>query len=279
VRAAHSPQHNWAPVIVMIAVAIVLTIGQHRARGSAGVSFAERAAWRVVWPVQSSLVTFGTVLRNLNTAALHGGRLARENEELRRRVAELEADKMAMYTYYLDNMAMRKKLGWDATGVPMGTPARVINWSSGPQGRRITIEASSPLEPGNIVRTEAGLVGRVYSAEGNRGTVVMLITADHAVAARILRENGDHGIVYAAPPEQGNGQMLVLSKLPQSADVRVGDRVVSSGQGGVYPDGLPIGVVERVERSEVNVASIVAYVKPFADFDHLDYVRVIRRGG
>jgi cell shape-determining protein MreC len=48
--------------------------------------------------------------------------------------------------------------------------------------------------------------------------------------------------------------------------------------GEVYPAGIPIGVVERVERSAVNVTSITAYVRPFADFQHLNYVQIIRRG-
>jgi len=279
VRATHTPQLRWGPVLIMAAIAIVLTVAQHRARSTVGRSLFERAARGVVWPVQSSLVTFGTVMRNLNTAALHGGRLARENEQLRQRVAELEAEKMAMYNYYLENKAMRAKLGWDGVGEIEDTPARVIDWSFGPRRRRITIEATREIEVGNIVRTAAGLVGRVIDAQGCRATVVLLIDADHAVAARILRENGDHGIVYAAPQRRQGRQCLMLSKLPQGADVRVGDRVVTSGLGGVYPPGLPIGVVEEVVRSEVNVASIVAYIKPFADFEHLDYVRVIRRGG
>jgi len=263
----------------MALVAAILTVVQHRARGTGEVSFAERAARRVLWPAQSALGTVGTVWRNLNPAALHGGRLARERDELLRRVAELEADKIAMYTYYLENKAMKAKLGWDATGVPAGTPARVIDWSSDPRRKRIIIEAARELERGTIVRTEAGLVGRVIEAQGTRGIVVLLLDADHAVAARILRQDGDHGIIYVAPQQQEGDQMLLLSKLPHGAVVQQGDVVVSSGLGGVYPAGLPIGVVERVERSEVNVASIVAYVKPYADFDHLDYVRVVRRGG
>lgn len=53
---------------------------------------------------------------------------------------------------------------------------------------------------------------------------------------------------------------------------------MSSGDGGVYPQGVPIGFIESVETSAVNVASITAYIHPFADFEHLDYVLVERRG-
>ncbi|MGD9495841.1 MAG: rod shape-determining protein MreC [Armatimonadota bacterium] len=275
----HGARERWEPVLIMLVLAAIMTVGQHRARGAGGVSVFERVARHAVWPVQSGLVAVGTVLDNIKTAALLGGRLARENEELRRRVADLESERIAMYGYYLENRAMKAKLGWDGATLVSGIPARVIDWTSDPSRRRITIEASVQIERGMIVRTAAGLVGRVIEAEGTRGTVVLLLDADHAVAAKILREGGDLGMIYAAPQEHQGKQMLLLDKLPHGADVRVGDRVVSSGLGQVYPAGLPIGVVERVERSEVNAASIVAYVKPYADMDHLDYVLVIPRGG
>lgn len=263
----------------MVLVAVVLTVGQHRARAVGTVSLAERMAQRVVWSVESVLVTFGSVAGNLKTAALEGGALARENQELRRQVADLQAEKNMLLGYYHENKALKAKLGWDGTGVPDGIAARVIDWWSDPRRKRITIEASRELEPGNIVRTAAGLVGRVVEAQGNRGVVVLLVDGDHAVAAKVLRENGDRGIVYAAPPTGDTAGMLMLKVFEGPADVRVGDVVVSSGLGGVYPPGLPIGRVERVERSSAGVSAIVAYLRPFADFDHLDFVRVIRLGG
>lgn len=278
-RSLHAPQARWEPVLAMVLLAALLTIGQHRARVAGEVSLGERAAQRVVWAVESVLVTLGSVVGNLKTAALEGGALARENEDLRRQVADLQAEKNMLLGYYHENKALKAKLGWDGTGVPDGIPARVIDWSSDPRRKRITIEASRELERGNIVRTAAGLIGRVIEAQGTRGVVVLLVDGDHAVAARVLRQNGDQGIVYAAPPTGDAIGMLMLKVFEGPADVRAGDVVVSSGMGGVYPAGLPIGVVQRVERSAVGVSAIVAYLRPFADFDHLDFVRVIRQGG
>lgn len=278
-RSTRTAQFRWEPILLMVAIAIALTVLQHRASGGRTSSFPVRIASRVVLPVQSAMVAGGDVLSRMTTAAFSDrAALLAENEELRRRVAEAEADKLAMLTYYHQNRAMKEKLGWDATGQSDGTAARVIDWSSGPSRRQVTIEANRELERGNIVRTARGLVGRVIEAQGRRGVVVLLTDAEHAVAARILRAGGDYGIVYAAPDAGRGEQMLMLSKLPTNADVRQGDRVVSSGLGGVYPPDLPIGVVVSVERSPVNAASIVAYVRPYADFEHLDYVRVIRRG-
>lgn len=271
-------EYGWGPIALMAVVAIAVTVAQHRARNGGDLSLPERAAHAAVWPVQSALVRGGDVLEDVATAAWRGRALVRENQELRRRVAELEAEKLWMKTYYHENRDLKRKLGWDGLESPDWTAARVIDWASGPQRKSITIEANRELEPGNIVKTDAGLVGRVIEAEGRRGEVILLLDARSAVAAKILRADGDHGMVYPAPEAAGGEQVLMLSKLRPGADVRVGDAVISSGLGGVYPKGLPIGVVERVESSPVEAVSIIAYLRPYADFDHLNFVRVARKG-
>lgn len=277
-RSLHTRDNRWGPIIAMAVIAAACTALQHRPQASSEASGPERAARAVVWPVQSALVSVGWAAGNVASAALRGGELARENERLRRQVAELESQRLAMWSCYLENKAIKRDLGWEGGGPPETTVAQVVGWSPGGQNMRVTIQANRELERGNVVKTEAGLVGRVIEAQGRRGVVVLLLDAQHAVAAKLLKEKGDHGIVYAAPDASEGRQVLELSKLPPGADVEVGDRVVSSGVGSVYPAGLPIGVVQRVERSPVNAASKIAYLLPYADFHHLDFVQVIRRG-
>lgn len=277
-RAMHGPAMRWEPIIVMVVVAAACTWMQHRARATGAVSLPERAARAAVWPLQSVLVRGGTFTRNVALAAYRGRHIVEENEKLRRRVQHLEAEKLRMVGYYHDNLAIRKKLGWPGQEAPPRIAARVIDWSSGMRRKRVTIEANRELERGNIVRTDAGLVGRVIQAQGHRGTVMLLTDAESAVAGRIQRQDGDRGMVYAAPEASESGTMLKLAPYSHNVDLREGDAVVSSGDGGVYPKGLPVGVIERVETSAVNVAAITAYIRPFADFEHLDYVVVERRG-
>ncbi len=262
----------------MAVVAAIITWTQHRARAAGEVSLPERAARATVWPLQSALTSGGEVVRNVAVAAYRGRELVAENERLERRVRQLEAEKLRMVSYYHENTAMRKKLGWPPLEPPPSVAARVIDWSSGQSRKRITIEANRELERGNVVRTGAGLVGRVIEAQGNRGTVVLLDDRESAVAARVQRENGDFGMVRASLDEEEEGAALRMVPHSHKADLRVGDVVVSSGDGGVYPKGLPIGVIVNIRTSEVNVASITAYIRPFADLEHLDYVLVERRG-
>lgn len=273
-----SDQAQWRGVIIIAALAIVITVCQHSARSAGRLSAFEVAAKRVVWPLQSLLVGSGQAVRNVGVAAVRGGAIARENQELRRRVHELEADKILMFENVLEIKRIREKLGFEQEHAPEGVPARVVGRSSGWSRRRITIEtgAGRELEVGNPVVTMAGLVGRVIEAHGDRGEVVLLLDAEHAVAG-IVQPSRDEGLVYPAPEAQRGEQMLQLSKLSRGSDIRVGQTVLSSGLGEVYPPKIPIGTIERVERSPVGGGAIVAYVRPFVDFNHLDYVMVRRR--
>ncbi len=278
-RGAHRERHDWRPVIVMVVLAIIMTIGQHRAQGRGGTGLAETVARAAVWPVQRLFVNVGTVGRNVGVAVFYGSELARQNHELTERVKELDADKTRMMTYYLENMAIKKKLGFELPAGPEGTGARVIGWTASGSRRRITIEAGRDrnLEVGRIVVTSAGLVGRIVTAQGRYAEVVLLLEPGHAVAGIIQKLPRDQGMVYAAPDNEPGDQMLQLSKVRRGSYIEVGDVVISSGLGGVYPVGLRIGTVERVERSSFSGSSIVAYVRPFADFNHLDWVKVLPR--
>ncbi len=270
---------GWRWVAVMTLLAVILTMGQHRAHTRGATSVVENVARGLVWPAQWALVGVGSVARNIVVATFYGSRLAQENRELRERVKELQADKTRMNTYYLENMRIKEKLGFEPPGKPAGIPARVVGWSSGGNRERITIRAGRDreLEVGRVVATSAGLVGRIVEAQGRYAEVVLLLEPGHAVAGLVQRIPSDQGMVYPSPDNQPGDQMLQLSKVRRGSDTRVGDVVISSGLGGVYPPGLGIGTVESVERSSFSGSSIVAYVRPFADFNHLDYVLVLKR--
>ncbi len=271
-------QAQWRGVIIIVALAIVMTVCQHAAHSAGRLSVSEVAAKRIVWPLQSLLVGSGHVVRNVGLAVVRGEAIAHENQVLHQRVQELEVDKILMFENALEIKRIRENLGFEQEHAPEGVPARVVGRSSGWSRRRITIQTGGgrELEVGNPVRTMAGLVGRVVEAHGNRGEVVLLLDAEHAVAC-IVQPSGDQGMIYPAPEAQRGEQMLQLSKLSRGSDIRVGQTVLSSGMGEVYPPKIPIGRIERVERSPVGGGAIVAYVRPFVDFNHLDYVIVMRR--
>ncbi len=145
--------------------------------------------------------------------------------------------------------------------------ARVIGDSGGPFVRTVLLNAG---ERDGVVKGQAaingdGLVGRVAEA-GRRASRILLITDLNSRVPAVLEPSRDRGVL-----EGDNSNALRLSYLPTGAHVRPGDRVVTSGHGGVFPAELPIGMVT----SAVNGA---AYVQPFVQFHRLDYVRIVKHG-
>ena len=117
------------------------------------------------------------------------------------------------------------------------------------------------------VITAAGLVGRIV-LPAQPYAKVLLLTDRSASASAMIERTRRRGIV------RGDGeQSLVLDNIPSQQSVRPGDRVVTAGIDGVFPRGLPIGVVTAVEAGPELFHRIA--VKPAIDLATLDQVYVL----
>jgi rod shape-determining protein MreC len=200
-------------------------------------------------------------------AALRGvreenARLARENTDLRVQLQQARAnaagagDMRAL-------LGLRPHLPWTTTG------AEVVAGSLSPDYRAITIDKGlgDGVRRDMPVINSAGVLGRVALPAGNTATVQLIIDRSAAVAVRIDRTRTE-GIAL------GNGDgTLRLEYLSATAEVTEGDTVVTAGIDGIYPQGLGVGRVERVQRAGPAYRQVV--VRPFADFSRLETVLVL----
>lgn len=272
-----SSQIDLCAVIVWVVLAIILTVWQHQAPSR---SLPERAGKAVMWPLQSAWNSVLTWQHDAAISLIKARELAQRNRELQARVDRLEAEKRALLGNYLENKVLREKLGFALRAEKKGVAAVVIGRSRGSGGPAVTIRSvdGRTLEAGNVVRTGAGLLGRVTSADGDTGEVLLLTNTNHAVAGMVQERSRAQGMVYAMPPTASGQYLLRLEKLRGHADIRVGDVVVTSQMSNVYPQGIPIGVVVRVERAPASTRTFRAIIKPFADFNTIDYMLVMRSG-
>jgi rod shape-determining protein MreC len=119
----------------------------------------------------------------------------------------------------------------------------------------------------------AGLVGRVVSVSANSARVLLLIDPSSAVAARIA-SNGETGVIHGQ-----SGAELQFDLFDAQAAVKVGDEVVTSGyRGGVYPAGVPLGEISRVEKPTGSLSRRV-WIRPHVDFTSLDHLLVVTKTG
>jgi rod shape-determining protein MreC len=129
----------------------------------------------------------------------------------------------------------------------------------------ISIGSEKGIVRGNPVVTADGLVGIVIDV-GRAYARVLLISDINARIPVILASSSWPGLTVGQ-----NGQFLDLQFLPDEAKPKIGELVLTSGHGGVLPNGLPVGRVDQIKDGKIRV-------QPAVDFRHLSYLSVLVGG-
>jgi rod shape-determining protein MreC len=198
--------------------------------------------------------------RDFLTVYQENARLAEENERLL-------GWQQAALKLASENAQLRDLLRVAPEPATSYVTARVIANSGGAYARSVIVNAG---RENGVVRGEAavtgeGLVGRV-SEVGSRAARILLIT-DLNSRVPVIAEGSRQRAVLAGD----NSEHPSLRYLEAGAAVRIGDRIVTSGQGGVFPPGLPVGVV-AVFNGEL------ARVELFVELSRVDYLRLVDYG-
>ncbi len=216
---------------------------------------------RAAWAVQSSIHNAWDGYIALRDVRAENQKLSQEVADLRVRLQQEQA--LARTTGDLRTLLdLRARL-------PLVTAAaEVVAGSATPEFKTITINKGKEagLRLDMAVLCPSGVVGRVVLPGIGASTVQLLIDPNAAAAAAIAR-SGAQGIVLAGPDG-----MLRLDYLSSTADVQKGDQVVTAGTDRIYPKGLVIGSVERIDRT--GPARVVS-VRPSVDFASLQTVLVV----
>lgn len=148
--------------------------------------------------------------------------------------------------------------------------AEVIAAAASPDFRTVTIDKGTRegLKTDMAVISPAGVVGRVILPSGRAAKVQLLIDRN-AAAGGLIERTRVQGVVEGF----GDGS-LRMEYVPGTADVKLGDLVVTSGIDGIYPKGFVIGTIEQVERGSAGYHLIT--VRPAVDFTRLEEVLVVR---
>ncbi|HVZ23079.1 MAG TPA: rod shape-determining protein MreC [Vicinamibacterales bacterium] len=148
------------------------------------------------------------------------------------------------------------------------TGAEIIGGSASPDFRTVTLDkgTSEGLKPDMAVIAPAGVVGRVIMPTWHAAKVQLLIDRNAAAGALTERSRAQ-GIVVGT-----GGGRLRMDYVSSSADIKVGDRVVTSGIDGIYPKGFAIGQIESIQRGP---DSPVLVIRPAVDFSSLEDVLVV----
>lgn len=194
--------------------------------------------------------------------------LIAENERLSTENYLQRVDIMRLRTLEQENAAMRKLLNSPLHETSRRMFAEVISVDSDPYLQRIVVNrgSSSGVYEGMPVITDQGLVGQVVSVAYASSRV--LLFSDPSSSIPVLNTRNQ---VRAIVTGTGIHDELVIENMPRSSDIKEGDLLVTSGLGGVFPEGYPVAIVTAVGFSEEQPFAEVR-AKPLVDTDKIRYV-------
>ncbi len=214
--------------------------------------------FRIAQPLRAAV---GTVLYPLQWVAMRpilatrmaGGyfeslRSAQASEEdARRKLAQqaLRSSQVEQLTF--ENDRLRKLLQLRERITTVAQPAEVLYDAADPYSRKVIIDRglAQGIEAGSPVIDESGVLGQVTRVHPLISEVTLVIDREQAIPVMNVR-TGARSVAYGDP--SAHGGLLELRFMAGNADVQIGDLLTTSGVDGIYPPGLPVAKVEKVER-------------------------------
>lgn len=244
-------------LLAYLALAVLLMAVDHRGswldrvRLQASV-LAEPVWWLAALPSRL-IVGAQHTLATRNSLQRDNARLSRDLQITAARLHRLQA-------VARENQRLRDLLG-GTRGYRLNVQfAGLLDIDLDPSRQRVLLDLGSDAgaRVGQALIDAGGLVGQVIEVTPRRATALLVTDPDHAVPVQVVR-SGLRLIAYGT----GSPDRLQVPNVPQSGDIRVGDELVTSGIGGRFPAGFPVGTVSALQPDDSR-AFVIASVRPAA---------------
>lgn len=249
--------------LVLLAIALMAA----KSRPASPTAVFDSLVQSSVMPLQTALADSTHWLHNLWHSYLHLTQVHQDNLQLRQQVTILQGQLHHYHTAYLQQQRLQQLLDFRSLTFPTAAVAKVVSIDPSPWSESITINKGSEhgLHKHNAVVTHQGLVGHTIETTARHATVLLLTDRRSAVDALVQRTRA-RGVVVGK-----SEQLLELRYAERHDDIQVGDRIVSSGIGMLYPKGLLIGTVTVIRPQRYGLFHDID-VEPAVDFVKLEEV-------
>lgn len=273
VRPAHDEQMFKRPYYVAVALVALLTLVALNLPDSA-TTRCKLALGSLFLPLFGAAGGVQQVAARTGDSLLPKGELIRANEALRRQNDELRVLAVQSADVARENDRLRQLVGWQKQTQWKLKLARVLSHDPANWWRAIQIDLGSRdgLRENLPVLTPDGLVGRVTEVSHMRSKIVLIGDANCKVPAVVENDARDKGMIVSGGPFDSS--FVTLTYLVNNANLKPGQKVVTSDLSAIYPKGIPIGVIADVRPVESGLY-LEAEVKLSAKLSSLEEVWVL----
>ena len=261
---------NTLRLIGYLAVAIVLMVADHRGAYLSHLRYALSAA---VEPMYRLAALPAQIARESRLALADRERLTEANTKLSQDLLLAQARLNRLSEVREQNQRLQELLAVQRSldvGVQL---AHIVDIDTDPNRHRLVIDAGAHqgVQIGQAVLDASGIMGQVVEVLPNVSTVMLITDAAHALPVTVER-TGMRAIA------RGTGALdtLNLPSVPISADLKVGDRLLTSGLGGHFPAGFPVGSIRQIKPDASGMFAVAAVI-PSAALDRSGEVLIVHQ--
>lgn len=197
--------------------------------------------------------------------------LMESNRKLKQDVLTLKSDLILLDQYREENQRLRKLLGSTFVRDEKKVVTEVMAVDTSPYRHQVVIDKGrvDGVYEGQPVLNEKGIVGQVTFVAAHNSRVLLLIDPNNAIPVQNIRND-----IRVIASGNGQGDEIQLEHIATSTDIEVGDMLVTSGLGGIYPEGYPVGYVSSMDKDTRREFAVIK-ATPVVDFDRLRYLLLI----
>ncbi|GAD88160.1 rod shape-determining protein MreC [Vibrio halioticoli NBRC 102217] len=193
------------------------------------------------------------------------------NKALREQLLKMNSELSLLSQYKEENQRFRKLLGSSFVRDEKKVVTEVMAVDASSYHQQIMIDKGrvDGVYQGQPVINENGIVGQVTEVGAHNSRVLLLTDANAAIPVQVIRN--DIRVIAAG---SGDLTQMHLQHIPSNFDIQEGDVLVSSGLGGVYPEGYPVATVNKVQIDNHQPFSTITAI-PAVDFGRLRYLLLV----
>lgn len=227
----------------------------------------------VVYPIKKVVDTPVQAIYYLREYFSTHNTLFSQNQAYKEELLMLHGKLQRLEALETENLHLRKLTASGAQASNKLMIANIINIDPDPFTRQIIIDKgeNDGAYSGQVIIDSDGIMGTITSVDKYESKVLLITDASHAVPVESVR-NGLRAIAVGT----GSGG-LELRHVPNMTDITVGDTMITSGLGGRFPVGFPVGVVTDVKQ-EANKTFATIILKPSAKLDRGRHILLLQKG-